>query len=55
MKIIIADDDKNLRKVLANEIAEALNAGARQCFIKPFGMAELIDCIRDRMLFQEKV
>jgi DNA-binding response OmpR family regulator len=38
-----------------DEIAEALNAGARQCFVKPFGMAELIDCIRDRMLFQEKV
>jgi len=38
-----------------DEIAEALNAGACQCFIKPFGMAELIDCIRDRMLFQEKV
>lgn len=38
-----------------DEIAEALNAGARQCFIKPFGMAELIGCIRDRILFQEKV
>jgi CheY-like chemotaxis protein len=38
-----------------DEIAEALDAGARQCFIKPFGIAELIDCIRDRMLFPEKV
>jgi two-component system, OmpR family, response regulator len=38
-----------------DEIAEALNAGASQCFIKPFGMTELIDCIRDRMLFQKKV
>jgi two-component system, OmpR family, response regulator len=38
-----------------DEIAEALDAGARQCFMKPFGMAELIDCIRDRMLFPEKV
>jgi two-component system, NarL family, response regulator len=38
-----------------DEIAEAMNAGACQCFIKPFVMAELIDCIRDQMLFQEKV
>ena len=38
-----------------DEIAEALDAGARQCFIKPFGIAELVDCIRDRMLFPEKV
>jgi len=38
-----------------DEITEALDAGARKCFIKPFGMAELIDCIRDRMLFPEKV
>jgi two-component system OmpR family response regulator len=38
-----------------DEIAEALDAGARQCLIKPFGIAELIDCIRDRMLFPEKV
>jgi DNA-binding response OmpR family regulator len=38
-----------------DEIAEALNAGARQCLIKPFGMAELIGCMRDRMLFQKKV
>jgi len=38
-----------------DQIAEALDAGAHKCFIKPFSMAELIDCIRDRMLFPEKV
>ncbi len=38
-----------------DEIAEALDAGARQCFMKPFSMAELLDCIRDQILFPEKV
>jgi two-component system, OmpR family, response regulator len=36
-----------------DEIAEAIDAGARQCFIKPFGMADLIDCMRDNAFPEE--